>query len=590
MISRYTWQDSAINALDFSTNLSGNPEAAIHVSASARPEQLADLRKSLSDNGISSYLDTKGDSTVLKVVGYGSEESLLATLSRQSLTHGPGQKEIVNEEGKKGGIFQKIRENGTNIAGALGMLGHAALIRSGQIAHEKERVMAGIQYGTSAGILAVYGSGHEEKIAKLCAGLREHLAHEGLAFSASSSLTPLEAYRQRNMLQKGHDAFRANSILAANLIGVGGNFSMLKSGYDLAKREGVMMGLGRAAHGGINLAGAGVASFVDEKDKEQIEAEKQRREGKPKGLLGSAKDLISRAPLAFQGSIFLLDNIATNYDAYKIRERYFQRQSKDVVPLPPMPEGVQEGSKEHKAWKKAYEAALHEAGHMQRLDENWKKLTGMLEKIPGSQALKEQLSVASHSIPSMEECLSKVKTIESTVRHNEALKGLLAERKLLLQELEEVQKYPRGWILAAVKAGAWTLSSAFQAVALKNREATPDQKYSELAAQVATMVLEIAPEQREAAIQKSAEYLSASKDFVHVRSDDLAKRIHAKIDAISKSPWAAVMKGMETPVPEAQVASSAAFAAPEVPGTVVGAAQPMETRAVAASEPVRAAG
>ena len=571
MITRYSWQQSAINHLDFGQNLSGNHEATLFVSDTAAPEKLANLRHALSELGIASYLDAAEGKTLLKIVGYKNEEALLSLLSSQGLVNGPAEPKALSDDGKKRDLWQKVRENGTNIAGVLGMAGHAALIASGAIAHEKERVLAGLQYGTSAGILAVYGSGHEEKIPKLCSGLRDHLAHEGITLSGTAHLTPVDAYRQRTMLQKGHDAFKANSILAANLIGVGGNFSMLKSGYDVAKREGVMMGLGRGAHGAINLAGAGVASFVEEKDPEQIAAEKEKGIHKDRGLFGNVKDLIARAPLAFQGSIFLVDNIATNYDAYNIRKRYFQRQKTEHVPLPQMPAGIKEGSNIEKAWKKAYKEVLQEAGHPQRLAENWSQLTATLEKIPGAATLERELATAAHDIPSIEQCLSKIKTINGTVGHHDALKGLFAERKLLLQELEEVQKYPRGWWLAAAKAGAWTLSSAFQAIATKNRGTTPEQKYGELAAQVATMALEVPAEQRETVIRKSAEYL-ASKDFVHLRSEELAGKIHAKLDIISKSPWAALVKGgtaVETP--------EKATTPETLPGTVI-ASQHMEGR------------
>lgn len=542
MIIRYTWPTSSITHLEFGRNLSGNPEASIVIPASAQPEQLLKLRESLIKQGIASYLDADGDKTIVKITGHNNEESLISLLANLRLVSGSPARQALSDEGKQQGIWQKVREKGTNIAGALGMAGHAALIASGAIAHEKERVMAGLQYGTSAGILAIYGSGHEEKISKLCSGLRDHLEHEGIPLGNGTSLTPVDAYRQRNILQRSHDAFKANSILAANLIGVGGNFSMLKSGYDVAKREGVMMGVGRAAHGGINLLGAGVASFVEEKDAEQIAADKARNADKKTGIFASAKDWISRAPLAFQGSIFLVDNIATNYDAYKIRERYFQRQKTDLIPLPERPANAVEGSDAHRTWKKSVEEALHGAGHAQRLDENWKSLTAALEKIPGASAIEKELGVAAKSIPGIQDCLKKIGHIDEIVGHQDTMKAILAERKILLQELEEVQKYPRGWWLAAAKAVFWTSSSAFQAIATKNRGTTPEQKYSELAAQVATMALDVPAEQRDMMIHKSAEYL-ASKDFVHLKSEELAEKIQSKVKAISKSPWAAIMKG-----------------------------------------------
>lgn len=541
MITRYSWNNSPISQVDIGKNLSGNAQATIYVSANTNSEHVAALRAALTEHGMASYLDTVKGQNVLKVIGYGSEDKLLGLLGATKTIEGQATKEVLGEDGKQQSAWQKIREKGTNIAGALGMAGHAALIASGHIAHEKERVLAGLQYGTSAGILAVYGSGHEEKISKLCAGLREHLLNEGIPLTTSTHLTPTEAYRARGMLERAHDKFKANSILAANLIGVGGNISMLKSGIDVGKREGLMMGLGRAAHGGINLAGAGVASFVDEKDAEEIasDKEKSQRDDKKPGLFSGITDFIKRAPLAFQGGIFLVDNLATNYDAYKIRQRYFQRKSTDPIKLPAMPEGMVEGSKAHARWeRKVFNKALQSAGHPQRLDINMARLTKALEDVPHGMNLLETIKTSSHSIPAADKCLEMIKTIDETVGKSGTVKALLADRKILLQELEEVQKYPKGWWLALAKAGLWTTSSAFQAIATKNRGISPEEKYSELAANVATMALDVPEQDRERMVLKSAEYLS-SKDFVHIRADDLASRIRDKLTAISSGPWAA---------------------------------------------------
>lgn len=549
MTVRYSWSDtSLLSRIDIDKGINGTNIATVFASARANPEQLSAVVNALSANDIPVYFDhTEGQDTLV-AANFGKEQQLLAVLRNAGVVTGSENRQIVEEGGQKHNWWGKLRSYGTNIAGALGVSGHAALIASGMIAKEQSRVMAGLQYGTSAGILAMYGSGTEKKVEKLCSGLQDYLSTEGVEFAPQNLLTPVSAFRTRSTLEKGGDALKENSILAANVIGVGGNLSMIQSGIDVGKREGFVAGFGRGMHGGVNLIGAGVASFVPEKDEERINFEKRRKEEKrqektPPGAINAAithvtdavYDTVARYPLATQGSIMLVDNIGANWDAYEIRKRYIQRLKDAHIPLPEKPLDVAENSKEMKEWKKDFHEAYLSTGHLQRLDINLQRIEDELAKV-GGRAADIKLKVMDHSVQAVTEGMRGVEEMEKIVGHNDTIKTLLADRKVLIQDLEEVRKYPRGWMLAAAKAGFWTASSAFQTIASKNHPLDAASKYSEICAHVATMAVSVPEEQRDTMVHKSALYLAA-QDAIYLPSDQLETMIRDKVTLLQKSRW-----------------------------------------------------
>lgn len=586
MTTRCTWNNSTVSRVDFGQNFNGQQEATIFAAPNAEPGSLAKLPAALSSLGMQVYFDYADGQNVLKVIGHPDSNEVIKGLRRVNAISGDGTHQKVKEEGNRS-VVRVIRENGTNIAGALGMAGHAALIASGYIAHEKERVHAGLQYGASAGILAIWGAGSDKPFQKLCSQLYDHLQNEGVTFTQTGSTSPMSAYFHRGLGERAYDTFKSNSILASNLIGVGGNISMLKSGIDVAKRDGIMMGIGRGAHGAVNLAGAAVASFVEEKDEEHLQRQQEKlardeRAGTT-GLFSlphKVADWISRHPLGFQGGIFLADNASAFGDVAAIRKRYIQRQNTEHVELPQEPvnpfeatnplKGLTEGtpeyetahaskayknwekdskgwkkSKEYTSWKKENDTLMHTVvGHAQKLEINAKKIEAEITKIPGMAEKLGQIDLTRlDSIPSAETCLQHVKAldkaIESSGKNSEALGNLLKDRRILMQELEEVEKYPKGWMLALAKACLWTASSTFQAFATKNRQVSLEQKYGELYAYVATMALDVPPGERATMVHKSAEFL-ASHDNVYIKAEDIEKGIHQKLDALVGSPWITV--------------------------------------------------
>lgn len=619
MSLRYSWNDSNVSKVDFGQNFNSQKEATIFASPNADAGALAALPAAFSNAGMQVYFDFVDGQNVLKVMNYSNEADVSRLLQRTQAVQGTPLKQEMKDSKESKGVIRTIRENGTNIAGALGMAGHAALIASGYIAHEKERVAAGMQYGASAGILAIWGAGSDKPFQRLCAGLYDHLQNEGIGFTSATHTTPMNAYLHRGMAEKAYDTFKSNSILASNIIGVGGNISMLKSGVDVAKRDGIMMGIGRGAHGAVNLMGAGVASFVEEKDEEHLDRQKQKqardeRIGSNGGISSIPHKIagwISRYPLGFQGGIFLADNASAFGDVAAIRKRYIQRQKTDFVELPTEPispyaatsplSGLQEGtseykamletdrykgwkkdadawqknSKEYKAWKKEYDGLMHtKVGHIQRLELNAQKIQHALTESAPEVAKKigeVELSALS-GIPKAETCLSHVKVLDAALAsvggHSGQLDALLKERRVLMQELEEVQKYPGGWKLALAKACLWTASSTFQAFATKNKKVSLEQKYGELYAYVATMALDVPQEQRALMVHKSAEFL-ASHDGVYIKAEEIEKGIHQKLDTLVSSPWINVTPAMVQAkadaaiAPETSPAKDMASATPE---------------------------
>ncbi len=583
-VTRYVWNNSAVEKIEISKAFSGNDEAMVFAAPDAPAGSLAGLPEALARRGIPVYFDFVNGQNVMKVTNFGSEANLTSVLRAVGATSGTPVKQHIEDKEHKASALQTIRENGTNIAGALGLGGHIALMASGYIAHERERISAGAKYGTSAATLAIFGSGSDKMFPRLCAGLHEHLQNEGVHFGHDGIITPVTAYEHRNVLEKGYDTFKSHSILAANLIGVGGNIDMIKSGISVASRDGFWKGVGRGAHGGVNVFGAAAASFIPEKDAEQIarEDEQRAREGnKHSGnFLSNAfhrvTDWISRYPLGFQGGIMLTDNMAAFGDTISIKKRYEQRQITDSVELKEAPKsphtepanphkvGTKEfedftrsaeykkwqkdekafkKSKEYKAWEKENNKALHTTvGHTQKLEMNAGRISGILDSKLAELGDKLHLPDLKNllEVPSAEKCLEHVRTLDHVIEkfggHNKELETLLKDRRVLLQELEEVKKYPRGWMLALAKSSLWTLSSAFQAIASKNHQINPEQKYGELGAYVATMALEVSPEQRDSMVHKSAEFLAAQDD-IYIKATDLEKTIHVKLDAMMSSPW-----------------------------------------------------
>jgi hypothetical protein len=562
---QYSWQNSPVSKMIVATNISGQPEATIYANSAVEGGALSELTKALSRKGMAVYFDEVDGAQVLKVQNFPNPNILTLTMNNLGATEGTPAREEVNVDGVHKNTWTKIREKGTNIAGALGIIGHAGLIASGAMAGDMNRVKGGLQYGTSAGILAVFGAGNQKLTSSLCSGLFEHLTAEGIQFSPSEHATPTAIYRERSGFEKGYDAFRKHSLLAANIIGVGGNIDMMKSGWQAGKRDGFGSGAGRFGHGAVNLVGASVASFVPETSKEALELKKNQKSENDKNnggmlssisdLAGTARDGIARAPLMFQGGIMLADNILDMTDAFHIKQSYERRDKTDYVTLPSKPDvTLDPKSKAFKEQEKAYKSALQKAGHYQRLEMNLKEIEQLLGN--GEASKLHDLTIVAKN-PIIEKSKQVIKAMEKVGGNSKELEALMADRKVLLQELVEKERFGKyGWVVAAAKVGAWTASSAFQMIAKKNTGLSTDAKYGEICANVATMALEVPAEQREAMVTKSAEYLAA-QPAVYITADEIKAGILHKLTVLQKSPWTRAANEIIFAKAEAQQATPA---------------------------------
>jgi|GEM_PF-6405405 len=551
--TQYSWSGSPVSHMIVASNVSGQAEATIYPSKNANPKALSQLTDELTRRGMSIYFDEIDGVQVLKTQNFPNPTMLVNTLVASGTVVGAGDKQDI-ELGESKSAWTKVREKGTNIAGVLGIIGHAGLATSGAMAGDMNRVKAGLQYGTSAGILAMYGAGNQKVTAALCDGLYDHLRVEGIEFDEVHHATPAAAYRTREGLEKGYDSFKKNSLLVANLIGVGGNVDMMKSGYSAMQRDGVASGIGRFGHGSVNLVGAGVASFVPETSPEKI-AQKEvlaetdvhaPEEGDGivagiSGALAAARDGIARAPLAFQGGIMLADNILDMSDAFQIKQSYERRDSRELVELPPEPDkSLDPKSKEFKTQEKTYKAALQKAGHYQRLDINLEKINEQLAKAAKDEISGEfagDITVATTEKAIIDKSTKVIDRMGGMKGVSKELDALMEERKVFLQELVEKERFGKnGWVVAAAKVGAWTTSSAFQMIAKKNTAQSTDSKYGEIFANVATMALEVPKEQRAEMMSKAAGYLAA-QDVVYIGAEELEAGIAKKLAAIEHSPW-----------------------------------------------------
>ena len=542
---QYSWNGSAVSKMVVSTNISGQSEAAIYASPNVDSGALSQLTAQLSSKGMGVYFDEINGEQVLKVQSFSNPNVLLNTLAKTGVVQGNAAREELKNESENKGALSWVRENGVNAAGAFGVLGHIGLFSSGLIGNDPNRMRAAMMYGGSDSIFFMFGAGEQKQVSALCAGLQDYLQADGINFTQSEHVTPTQLYQSRSVAHKGFDAFKKHTIPIANSLGAFGNASTVMSAHKLLATEGAVAAGVRAGNATLNLTGAGIASFVPETTAEEREYKERMKaasadvggEEKPLSVGGKMYDTLQKSPLAFQGATMFAMDAFQAFDARQIQQRYKRRLETDKVDIPDIPDAEKLGGPKSKEFRKAnkeYDAAYKKAAHWQRLEEKYKQMEGLLEERPAREELKSLLKI--DKLPDAKTCASMVENMDTALAKDSKLGKLINEEKMLLQEVIEVQKYPKGWMFAGLQAGAWLTAATFRTLSSKNKAQEVDVKYGEIFANVATMALEVPVEQRAEMIHKSAGYLAA-QEAVFITSEEVEEGITKKLAALEKSPW-----------------------------------------------------
>ncbi|HEU5048248.1 MAG TPA: hypothetical protein VFT64_10450 [Rickettsiales bacterium] len=343
MGSRYDWQDpsSPIKQIDVTKNAGGWLQVVIYAPQNF-DSKLATLPQYLTKRGYITYGDTVEGQQVYKIADFGKkEEPILDVLRNGGFTAGAPKKSDTPDHIQELTGLEKVRRYSANLSGIFGIAGHALQIVYGKLTGDKNRITAGVLYGTSNMLGAAFGSGAGPiQFSRITSGLHDFLHKEGLTFTEPLIKTPEITYRERTLGHRVWDMAKTHPIQVLNAIALPGNIALLRSGLmEASHRKDMPLlkrpGIGTAGAAAVAATSALIAVVIPEVSEEKLDQFRKR-----KGFLKCLKDgeigeafkilpdsvymFIARKPLAVQGALLLSDNALMLKDAYETSKSYQQ--------------------------------------------------------------------------------------------------------------------------------------------------------------------------------------------------------------------------------------------------------------------------
>ncbi len=514
---RYNWQESSpIKQMEVAKTLAGRVQAIIYAPDNTS-DQAATLPQYLAKHGFYCYLDEVGGKNVLKVVAFGKEEGhLLDSLRSGGFIAGEASETSFPDKKIQLSTVDKLRKNSLNITGIFGDVGHAAMMVSGALEGDKNRIATSALYGTSATIQALFGAGADDPyFSQMTSQMRDYLEKKGINLSDPVIKTPEVKYRDRSLRTKVYDFIRRHPIQASQAISLTGNLSLFQSGLREIRNYGT--GFGRLFAGMVTATSALIVMFVPQATPKELEEHKKEKgvfktlaEGHVieavKKIPHRAFMLIRKSPLAFQGMLLLSDNMGMLFDAYQTNQKY--KVWKEGGTAPP---GIKDSIRTLFTGKKP--VGVHQDSHYQRIA-----------------ALDEQLKTMNINYDPNKP--------DMAIKGHRIAEDLIKQRKELNQQIKGLEKIPFGAFFSWLTAITYTTASAFNTLASKNRPAGFESKevHNELYTYAANTILDLPASEQDRVIKKMASYLSDKHD-VHVTEKEIETGIKSKLAILKQSPW-----------------------------------------------------
>ncbi len=541
--SRYSWgDDSAVKTVDFVVSADGKSHSAmIYAGDNVERGGLAKIPSALTRYGFSNiFADATDGKNVLVIDGIKDVEKVISALSNLGVTKGEPQKETFKVQLEKGSKSAWLKRNALNINGVFGVTGHAAMAGTGVLQNDKDRMWNGVLGAMVPLLLGVCGNGKDGlEFDPMFEGMRKYFAAEGLQL-------PVFTEKHKTGLVDTIKHFVASHpVPIAYSIGMLAGYKGLKSAYtQVSKGQG---GVSRLAAVGTSQVGNLVVLGIPEKEKNMLEHDENKDTSLGKEIVGHFKAFaqdpvaaVQAAPMFWDGALKFFDNIlygmATLDDINKINNVWAKnRNSKDYVDLASSlidrlnKLGVNIEDADQLA--SLVVPAGRTSGKFGELIAGMEKEEDILKSLRNGHGFNPN---------------GVVKALEATGKAAEEDRALFGEMEKFARMEEEyrIATSPLGkrspW-LAGITAATFTIATAAEAMASKNRDASymKSDAYQKLFAMASRMVNDVPEEERAFVTHKMAIYLAGQPD-VHnagITSERIEKEINQRIDAMNNSPW-----------------------------------------------------
>lgn len=554
--ARYTWGgDSPVSKVEFAVSADGSKKsAAIYAGDHVERGGLAKIPSALTRYGFSKiYAEVLDGKNALIIDGVGDEGKVLAALGNLGILKGEPERETFPVHVVKGKMGDWLKKNALNVNGVFGTIGHAAMAGTGVLQNDKDRMWNGILGGMVPLMLGVCGNGKKDlDFDPVFENMRKYFAAEGL------QLPTFTEEHKKSLLGIAQDFISSHPVPIAYSIGMAAGYKGLKSAWNqMSKGQG---GYERFAAVASSQIGNLVVLGIPEKEKNILDHEEAKDQTLTQEIANHfkafAKDpigAIQAAPMFWDGALKFMDNILYGMDTYKEIKKVNKiwAHNREESTAPP-------GQKSYHQLADDIRARLKELGAREdvlrlsneglanivvRKGRPSTQFGQLIKGLEGDDKILQTLRGTQGFSPNP--VLDTIESIGAAAEKKSALLGDLENfaRKEEEYRIATSQLGKKSPWLAGVTAATFTIATAMEALASKNRDKSymNDDAYNKLFALAARSVNDIAPEDRAFMIRKMASYLAGQSEIHNagITSERVEQEITKRIDAIENSPWMA---------------------------------------------------
>lgn len=509
----YHWEgNSLIKDAIFESPKLGDKRALLFIEEN--PETYEALKKSreslLTDYKINSYPDYIEGRHVLVVNKYKDEKSLKLALKTVGLTQGSASSERIGKADEPSSFMEKLNHlrHGTTlkIAGVLGLIGHALMMRAGMMEGDKSKKAASIKYMINSGLYATFGNGAEQlKADPIIDRMRSHLADNHVYIEPTEIDKTNSSYKEnQSIFKKAYNLVGRNVIQVNEGIGLWSNIDQMASG--LGKGGNGTKSAPFFLAGFASAVGSIAAIALPEVKKEDQNPNLQ------KNIFGRIFSWVQEAPLRFLGFTTVIGNISFFFDVFEKKKRQSSI--------------LNGGSdKNGKTW----------LSHAERIKKNEEALMNRAEKITGKSV--SNVDDVKNLVDEGSELLKGEKDKRGNLLRDDSFESL----HKLKQELKVAKLGKQAWMVPLGMAIVYAGATLGMLLTFKNRaeDKYPERQYGEIFARAALNAIQI-PEgsQRDRAISLMGMSLFTHKEVKGLTAEEITQYITKRTDKMAQSPWA----------------------------------------------------
>ncbi len=236
----YRWQASdAVTHAEVKENLSYR-YALLHMQPGMSGDQLGEIREHLQTKGLIATKDAVGGEAIIRVRGFKKVSDLFETLHHEGLTSqtkplakGPLEEEL-NKEVQS--WKQYIKKRSINLAGWTYLVADAMPIASGLATRNNAEVVQGLMWATTSVGLALFGRKDPNiQMGNMYAKMKEYLYQEGIDVDIEDKLAVERLRTEPHYWNKAINWLYENPVLFNNSLQGLGGMMQAKGGYFVPK-------------------------------------------------------------------------------------------------------------------------------------------------------------------------------------------------------------------------------------------------------------------------------------------------------------------------------------------------------------------